>query len=90
MIELFSGSLGVALKVDRDVSYGEAEAALRRHGFRSYLVNRTSSGAGRTELHLNTSIPVDEITADGTPAVDAADALRRLAAVVDDLDKGGE
>lgn len=88
MIELFSGSLSVPLKVDRDVSYGEAEEALKRHGFKSYLVNRTPSGSGKTELHLHTHVPPEEITADGVPTVDAADALRRLAAVVDDLDKG--
>ncbi|MEU8636777.1 hypothetical protein AB0C38_31790 [Amycolatopsis sp. NPDC048633] len=88
MISLFSGGIGVGLRVDREVDYAEAEVALKRHGFKSFNVNRTSHGPQETELHLHTAIPVEEITADGVPQVDAADALRRLAAVVEDLDKG--
>jgi hypothetical protein len=86
MISLFSGGTSIFVKTERPVSYGDAESALKRHGFKAFSINRAPGQNGRTELMLSVQLPAEEITAKGVPEVDAVATLRSLAEVLADLD----
>lgn len=83
---MFSGSLSVMINVDREVSYAEAEEALANQGFRNCHINRLITGSGSTELLLSAHLPRENVTADVVVKVPAADALRRMAAAVEELE----
>lgn len=80
----FVGGLTVVVKIDRGVTYEEAEKALQRRGFRSYNINR-SEISGQTQLTLSVHVPVDEITASGVPPMNAVKTLRDMADALEDL-----
>lgn len=86
MISLLGGSLGINVTVGRSVSYAAAEKALIDQGFSSYHINRSERG-DQTILSLLVFLPTEEITAAGVPEVDAAATLRKMADVVEQLNR---
>jgi len=82
------GAVSVLVRLDRDVTYGKIEDALHQQGFLSgYLINRTTTPQG-TEVSITLSVPVEWITAEGVPPMDAVQVLRCMADALEGLDKG--
>ncbi len=81
-----TGGLIIVVEADRDVSYHEVEDALKLEGFLSdYLINRSAT-PGRTQLTISVHVPMSAITAEGVPALEAAQTLRSVANAISAVD----
>jgi hypothetical protein len=72
------GGFSAVLRWEKDVSYRQIEGALIGVGFTDYLIEGGVTG-DETTATISVHVPMELITAAGTPALDAVGVLRSVA-----------
>jgi hypothetical protein len=80
------GGFSAVVRWNKDVSYSQIEGALIGVGFTDYLIDRGVIGS-ETTATISVHVPMELITAEGTPDLDAVNVLRSIADAIADIDK---